>query len=726
MCSWRCLGNAAPDPRLGHTYAPEIFYFNGTFYLIGSPKGEGHYLFTSDSPAGPFKRLTGNLGLVIDGSMIAGDDGTLYFTHAEYPSIHGHRMDRDGVIHEAVELRGTSMGHWTEGPGIFKRGGLHYITMTGNHLLSRGYRVDYAISEHGPLGPYRVPRNKTLLVDTRCEYGSLGHSSSVIGPDLDSFWIFYHSFLLERDGRRRGYRRRGRWVHMDRMLFCGDELQVSGPTLTPCPVPEMPDFYGWADQDASSCLPGSGELFLREDDFVLSAKEMSASGTAEVTLVPGSAGAAVFAYRDNARFLWVEFSEHELTVRGPVSQRHPAAQEGQSGQLEVSRPLFEGFRLDVLHTVRLECAPEDSGQTDCAVIMVDNILPVRIPKFDCTGRVGSKNSARTSYVAFSRHVNQSGDRLHYQYVPGFLSGLTCMPSGRPTARPFRCEDGEQRLLIRAGESLSYRINAGREGEYHLQAVLQAFVPMAAEWKFADSRIPVSPPDQSAVTHGCKKIARMEALKRVELGKVTLAAGPQEWSLTMLEGEAQVRGFDLFPARGREAGEYEGLALCRKAAQIEGEICIDRAEGLQMDRPGQVLCQFGDRFNTDGFIETDIIFHGDEMRKSAGVFLRISENSAYPDQVEIGHRGYYIGFNGQDVFIWRMNFDKTVLVKRRCPVPIGAGCRVRAEMRGNAIAVYLDGVLIADVYDNDSLPFGLAAVGSFGARVTFTRVKYELY
>ena len=73
---WKCLGVVLDDPIAANAYAPEIYYFNGTFYLITSPRGEGHYLYTSDGPTGPFERLTDNFGLTIDGSIFADDDGT--------------------------------------------------------------------------------------------------------------------------------------------------------------------------------------------------------------------------------------------------------------------------------------------------------------------------------------------------------------------------------------------------------------------------------------------------------------------------------------------------------------------------------------------------------------------------------------------------------------------------------------------------------------------------
>ena len=79
LTDWQYIGIVADDPILGYAYAPEIFYFNGVFYLITSPRGEGHYIYTSCNPTGPFERLTDNFGQTIDGSIFVDDDGSLLF-----------------------------------------------------------------------------------------------------------------------------------------------------------------------------------------------------------------------------------------------------------------------------------------------------------------------------------------------------------------------------------------------------------------------------------------------------------------------------------------------------------------------------------------------------------------------------------------------------------------------------------------------------------------------
>lgn len=684
LVEWRCVGTVADDPVLSHAYAPEIFYFNGTFYLITSPRGEGHYLYTSDSPVGPFVRLTDNQGLTIDGSMFADDDGSLYFLRAGNPSIYAHRMERDGRIHEGTELYGTSMGHWTEGPGMFKRGGRYYITMTGNHLLSRGYRVDYAVSEEGPMGPWRIPRNKTLLVNSDYETGSLGHSSSVIGPDLDSYWIFYHSYPVNRKGERRGRNSR-----MDRLLFPGDEMVVSGPSQGECPAPAKADFYGWCDKKEDACQ------FRFEGERVLSQKEMKENGTAEVTLIPGEKGAALFAFRGEKEYISVSCADGKIKA---------VMHSGEKQDCLLEKPLFEGFRTDVLHTLRVEFAPDETR------FLIDLMLQGAAGPVDARGAIGTADALATSFCAFHGQVGQSGDRLHYNNIPGAAYALLAMPGS--DGEVYAGMDGQKYLLLRAGERIRFRLNAEQEGEYHVQALMQAFGDARLLWEFPEGSLR-------------SEYGRMECVRRKEAGRIGLARGTQECSVTVEAGEILLHSMELFPALYVEKGEYTGLELCHKADQIEGDISIDRAEGMQMDRRGQVLSRFGKRFHADGFIEADFTFYEFDSACPAGLFLRVSEDSSYPAQIQVGHRGYFAGFDGNEMFIWRMDFGKKELWRQRCPLLAWKEYRIRMEIQEGRLTVWVDGAKIVSITESDPLPFGRSGVGSFGARILVKKVRYEL-
>lgn len=71
-------GYVSQDPVTKAAYAPEVYYWNGTFYMYTSPAGSGHYILTSDKPEGPFVKATNNFGMSIDGSVLIDDDESMY------------------------------------------------------------------------------------------------------------------------------------------------------------------------------------------------------------------------------------------------------------------------------------------------------------------------------------------------------------------------------------------------------------------------------------------------------------------------------------------------------------------------------------------------------------------------------------------------------------------------------------------------------------------------
>ena len=117
------------------------------FYMYTSPAGNGHYVLASNSPTGPFEVISENLGLSIDGSVFIDDNGDWYFYHASDTGIQAHRMSAPNEM-AAVSLDvHASMDGWTEGPMVIKHDGRYYLTYTGNHVFSMGYRIDYGVGD---------------------------------------------------------------------------------------------------------------------------------------------------------------------------------------------------------------------------------------------------------------------------------------------------------------------------------------------------------------------------------------------------------------------------------------------------------------------------------------------------------------------------------------------------------------------------------------------------
>lgn len=208
-------------------FAPEVVYYKGWFYMCESRRGQGHYFFRSDKPQGPYTKISENLGMGIDGSFHLAADGKLYFLSAE--NVYANRVcwfeidfiEENGVPKVVVDptayhiIDDAYESGWTEGPGVFARNGYEYLTYAANHVDAPQYRVAYSYAKNaivfGETENLNSPWDNVTLVSTGIDnpavpgyasktgntavtdYRGLGHSSNVIGPNLDSIYTAYHN-----------------------------------------------------------------------------------------------------------------------------------------------------------------------------------------------------------------------------------------------------------------------------------------------------------------------------------------------------------------------------------------------------------------------------------------------------------------------------------------------------------------------------------------------------
>ena len=94
LLHWTFRGEVVPEDEFPGLvpFAPEVVYKNGWFYMYTSPHGLGHYVLRSDSPLGPFRKITPNIGHAIDFSIFIDDDGAWYAYWADDRGILGCRM----------------------------------------------------------------------------------------------------------------------------------------------------------------------------------------------------------------------------------------------------------------------------------------------------------------------------------------------------------------------------------------------------------------------------------------------------------------------------------------------------------------------------------------------------------------------------------------------------------------------------------------------------------
>lgn len=221
LINYEDLGEITSDPKAICSFAPEVLYAFGKFYMVTSPRGNGHYVFTSTSPTGPFIRITDNINSMIDGSLFVSKQGKLHFLRASSSGTIILDMDENGNVsnHRLVPL---SLDGWTEGPSLINYEGKYYLFYCGNHYCATGYRVNYAVSRHLD-GPYVDGINNPLIISTDTPISKLGHSSEVLSPDLCSYLIFYHG-MENAPGRHK------RVVNFDRLLIKNGNVSTS-PTF---------------------------------------------------------------------------------------------------------------------------------------------------------------------------------------------------------------------------------------------------------------------------------------------------------------------------------------------------------------------------------------------------------------------------------------------------------------------------------------------------------------
>lgn len=339
-------------------FAPEVVYSDGAFYMYTSPSGHGHVVLRADAPTGPFRPISGNVGHAIDGTVLIDDDGRWYFYWAGDEGIWGCEMASPAEFGEPV-FTGIHMNGWTEGPFVRKRDGVYWMTLTGNHYLSPGYRIDAAYSSD-PLTGYRPDPLNPVLIGADGPQVGLGHSSSVIGPDLVSTYIVYHN--LNPDETRD--------LDIDRQVWHGSGLQVLGPT-TSAPAPSGPDVSGEA----------------------LWAADLPAAFTAELNLTAGP-------------------GDYGISLGGGLELRvDPAAGTVSAGELATALP--PGYVHGALHCWALVRGDEGRLQ-----VFIDGRLQLTVAEAGAASRLGLLGDVRSGHVALTRGTAESADREAAKPVPG--------------------------------------------------------------------------------------------------------------------------------------------------------------------------------------------------------------------------------------------------------------------------------------------------------------------
>lgn len=623
-------------------FAPEVVYWNGYFYMYTSPSGFGHYVLQSESPIGPFRKISENVEHEIDGTIFIDDDGTWYFYWAGEEGIWGCEMKSPTEFGEPV-LTGAFLNGWTEGPLVYKKDGIYYMTYTGNHYLSKGYRINACWSKN-PLSGYRDDRYNPVVVRTSGRLTGLGHSSTVEGPDLVSDYIIYHN--MNEDATRD--------LNIDRQLWYQEVTQIAGPALMEQRAPMLPD-YAFLGRGKDSlelvCYHGAimhtgdGMASDSEGVFALSKQLFTESFTVECNVriksmkldeKPG-----IVLATGNDDYFGITFSSALNTVQ--VFHRC-----GEEEQLMVQSYLPEGYDFQVFHCIKI-CRSLDGSLE----VYIDRRLQFTFEteKYEAyrIGYMAQSGSLEIGYTAVTASTKQE-----QTVCAVFPTECAFYPVfGKVTGE--RKADGS--ILLKQGESAQYSIWTGEEGIYRCWITTHG-------QRDGETKILIDNERVGICESGDVRLAFFE---------VNLNQGMHVLRLENRSGVMQIKKIKFYSiAQSIDYG--------------------NELTGTGLDGYGKKLA--GSTWWSD-YTVSAVLSAKCKEEGNAGILLRVTEPSEGGEGFDsvLGVNffiGYSVSVTGKELVIIRHRYNEKIL--KRCPfyTETDKAYQFLVEISGATIRVYVDG------------------------------------
>lgn len=670
LVDWSDYHMVCNVPESFGAYAPEVHYINGRFYMTASSRGNGHFIYVADDPFGPFECITGRFGQRIDGTFFLDDDGTEYFYRAETDGICYHEMPENGKVNPRPhQIPESNLGGWTEGPLIWHRDGYYYLTYTGNHLLSRGYRIAYSVSDQTPVSGYVNMNNRTLLLEVQDEFHALGHSSSALAPDMDGAYIIYHNydFLAEKPYRM---------VNVDRLFFNGARM-YNNTCWWEQEKPE-PVNHSWR---------GADELEVVE-------------GIAWLPVVPGMEYTAEF-----------NFDLHEGTRiyygEGVIELTPAGIKVIENGRVTAMAAMPKNTSFTANMTIRV------MRRTDGYMKLILN-RDQEVLKWNSeleSGNLGitAQKAEGDKFFALSPYAFGSSDKVIRKAVPGRFDAVHALENVEKVSVK---ENGMEVFAAKAeeGNAFTYPVNVHEDGTYVLSVLVRGKGPVAFQVMAGNDN------EESCVTTDETLWAESTVLDRngccwVNLGTVELKAGFQDLTLVALENMT-VDAFRFTAVEEVEEGVYiQDNQLVKPLDTIIGEkkteAVISKEYGFTSSEAPN-FAFWGKYGWTDCCVraKVHVLKAGDGF---AALLFRASKESWFDKQVVDSVDAVEVRFDAEGVTVSRLNYEKKILGRMMLDFD-EEWLDVECVIRQNTISVMVEG-MGAIVLDVPELP----AAGRLGVR-----------
>lgn len=661
LVDWKYEGLVTEEKKTLGAYAPEVIYWDGYFYMYTSPAGKGHYVLQSDSPTGPFKLISDNIGMSIDGSVFIDDNAKWYFYYASPKGIMAAPMKSPTEVEETKVVDNTFMNWWTEGPSVIKRDDIYYMTYTGNHVKSTGYRVNYSTSVESPITGYKEGVNNPILINTSEDFNALGHSSSVLGPDLDSYYITYHNLVEEK-----GFPLRK--LNIDRLVFNGEKMSVLGPTNFNQPSPNMPQFYTWVNNDTDNKMKDIEE---GEEKFTVSNDETSEVFTAEFSFsnVRDSNVCIVTSYKDSKNY-------GEINIDIDANKVSMKSIENGNESLISENTLPYKFDFSKMHTIRIKNNPNKTE------VLLDNIKVLTTDNGFKAGSIGykyAKNQADYSFLAFTNESFGTSDSKTIKAIPGIIDAIHYSGSDYEIPTIEYRDSISAITLNEKGKSVLYNINIKEDYNYGVDAIIKS-----ADTK---GKVDILVDGKKALTCTIDGNENSNEWFKKYLGEMKLKKGYHQIELKLREGALNIESLDTYKVNAKV--KYENnLSKVPSDAEwnlIAGWTSLNDATENLGDEINRAF--YGnDEFKIQSL---SVDFALGNIINDVGIYFNATNESVYKEQVTDSMLGYYLQVQEEKLTLYKLNYGREELISTEVKINQKEFNNFKIEIKENTILVKLN-------------------------------------
>ena len=673
LISWEYIGFAAEGVESSWGWAPEVLYYNGTFYMVVSPSGEGHYILTSDSPTGPFLPLA-YLGCSFDGSLYAGDDGAIYLLYAaDQGQTNVTKLSEDLMSVTSVTTYIPSyMGKWNEGPNVFRRNNILFCTYTGNNVRSESYRLGYSYCiGNDILGSWILPENNIFILNASGSgYYGLGHSSNVIGPNLDSWYTAYHTILKMNNPFHRE-------LMIDQLVTNGTMLFANGPTYSQVAAPKSPDYEVKGVESGFISADKTGEIYTLEYN---------------VTPESGSTVELQFAYTDGDNY---------GAVRWDMSREVLTLVRIENGkETELQSVAVPGMLAGKLHPVRV------IKGADTVEVYLDGLMKLQVSAEGIgAGYIGVSGKAVFSYLAFTSDAFGTSDFDSVKNIPSSFPAVHYLKGenrGWSIRNAVEAEGGIRQnepentrinetdlslalILDTPNDWVKYAVNAMEESWYGVCGTVTA--------ESAGAQIQIIIDEKEIYTYTVPETGSdEEEYVNVMLGQVPLTQGNHTMKIRLCSGYLEVLTFDLVltnPTRLTYESPLNELSETGWVYRGNWEIADDALTIVgATDEPAFAFA--GDATITDFSLEVEVALLEDDSIYEGGILFHTDEICCERDgDVDECLQGYYLAFRNDQISLYRYNYSSETLDFAKVEFQGGEYHKVKITMVNNHIVIYID-------------------------------------